>query len=223
MFFFEPPPGQVEEYLASFTQSKETTPFAKRDAHVPKNEAAVTKREEADPEPIDADLEREADSIVRQAQDEAALETPSPPRSPSQEMDAPLSRSNVAPSRTTALELLSSLSTPRDLRSPPDIEEETEAPLDPIYARLAGLKPGASLPGSSTQFPLTPSETPGRVDAKKGKPFDVPGMRTARDDDMDSWCCKSTVLGVLVTTFDISWGDRYLQRGRHAHLPDMRW
>jgi hypothetical protein len=149
---------------------------------------------------VDVELEEEADSILRRVQDEAALDPESLPPSPPIKAETMSSdASTVTPSKPNAIDLLSNLSTPKDLKPPspsPEEDDPTET-IDPIYTRLAGLKPGASIPGLS-QFPVTPSKPPGAGQGSnkgggKGKSFDVPGMRVARDEDMDSWCCKSSL------------------------------
>jgi len=148
---------------------------------------------------VDVELEEEADSILRRVQDEVALDPESlPPSTPIKAETMPSDATTVTPSKPNALDLLSNLSTPKDLKPPspsPEEDDPTET-IDPIYARLADLKPGASIPGLS-QFPVTPSKPPGAGQGSnkgggKGKSFDVAGMRVARDEDMDSWCCKSS-------------------------------
>jgi hypothetical protein len=160
----------------------------------------VPEKEAGEGDEVDVELEEEADSIVRRAQDEVALDPVSPPPSPPIKAETmPSDAPTVAPSKPNALDLLSNLSTPKDLKPPspsPEEDDPTET-FDPSYARLAGLKPGASIPGLS-QFPVTPSKPPGAGQGDnqgggKGKSFDVPGMRVARDEDMDSWCCKSSL------------------------------
>lgn len=75
--------------------------------------------------------------------------------------------------------------------APIDDNEEPANSQDPDMearmARLLGLSGPSTLPGPSLRLPSPPKE----VKRAPGQGWNLPGYKDDRDDDPDSWCCRS--------------------------------
>lgn len=76
--------------------------------------------------------------------------------------------------------------------------------MDARMAMLLGLSGPSILPGPSVKLPSPPKE----IKREPGQGWNLPGYKDDRDDDPDSWCCKSSRQGDWAHT--LTWLYRYM-------------
>jgi hypothetical protein len=141
----------------------------------------------------DAEEETE-EEIIQRAFDQAQLERnqAAPSDIDREDLSHALNDSQIKEPEETEF---SFPSLPQHHPSESEHEDEGDAESETMMARLLGLTGPKHIPGQPS-LPPPPKTEP-------GKGWSIPGFNDSRDEDLDSWCCKSPELNIPIDKF--SW------------------